>query len=94
MHLPDDEENPETVNISASVTNGTDPLSQVTIVLTNTETESTFTKTTGSQGGCSFNNIPLGTYTVSASKEGYDSYSGSLTVTSETDSLEITLTKQ
>lgn len=81
------------MDISVSVSDGTDPIQGVAVVLTDTEDETkTFTGTSGSAGGCTLSEVALGTYTVSATKEGYLDYTGSLTVTEETDSLEIEMT--
>ena len=83
---------PSTVNISTSVSDGTDAIDSVTVTLTDTEDDTkTFTGTTGSAGGCTLSNVPIGTYTVTASKEGYVEYTDSLTVTEETTTLTITL---
>ena len=51
------------------------------------------TGTTGSAGGCTLSNVPYGNVTVTAVKEGYESYSQSLTVDDSTTSLQITLTE-
>ena len=69
------------------MTDGTDPVSGVSVAT------GEITGTTGNAGGCTLQNVPLGTATVTATKEGYDSYSESVTVTSSTTSLEITLTE-
>jgi len=39
-------------------------------------------------------NVPVGTVTITATKEGYVAYSKSETITSETTSLSITLTEE
>lgn len=78
------------MDISASVSDGTNPINGVSITLTDTtDSTKTFTGTTGSAGGCTLSKVTLGTYTVSATKEGYKEYSGSLTVTEETSTLTI-----
>lgn len=51
------------------------------------------TGTTGSAGGCTINNVPLGEIIVNAQKEGYDYYDDTVTVTSETTSITITMTE-
>lgn len=97
---PISEVNPETpstttVNISVNVNDGTDPIEDVDVTLTDT-TDNTkkYTGKTGSAGGCTVSNVPVGTYTVTATCTGYTDYTGSenLTVTSETTSLSIEMT--
>lgn len=86
---------PTTVNISVTVTDGTSPVQGASVVLTDTTDSSiTFTGTSGSAGGCTLSNVTLGTYAVTATCTGYTDYEGSedLTVTEETDSLEIEMT--
>jgi len=87
---------PTSVNISATVTSdGTTPIQGATVVLTDkTDDTKTFTGTSGSAGGCTLSNVPLGTYVVTASCEGYENYTGAedLEVTVETDSLAIQMT--
>ena len=83
------------MNISVTVTDGTDPIQGASVVLTDTTDSSiTFTGTSGSAGGCTLSNVTLGTYAVTATCTGYTDYEGSedLTVTEETDSLEIEMT--
>ena len=78
------------MDISVSVSDGTDPIQGVAVTLTDvTDETKTYTGTSGSAGGCTLNDVALGEYTVSATKEGYSEYTDSLTVTEETDSLEI-----
>ncbi len=83
------------MNIAVSVTDGTDAIGGVSVQIEDT-TDSTkkFTGTTGNAGGCTLSNVPLGSYTVSATKEGYNNYSDSLTVTDETTSLSIEMTAE
>lgn len=45
----------------------------VSVKLTNKDTSETLTRITDSTGGCKFNNVELGDYTVNLSKEDYDS---------------------
>lgn len=85
-----------TVNISVSVDDGdSTPVEGAEVILTDTTDSSvTFSGTTGSAGGCTLSNVPLGTYTVTATCTGYTDYTGSenLTVTSETTTLSISMT--
>ena len=75
----------ETVDISVSVTDGTDPIQGVTVTVADSEC------TTGSAGGCTLRNVPVGDITVTATKDGYESYSDSEIITDETESLSIEL---
>ena len=75
-----------TVNISVSVTDGENPIGQVSVAI------GEVTGTTGNAGGCTLNNVPIGNATVTATKDGYEEYSNTVTITSETTSLAIELT--
>lgn len=78
----------ETVNIQVHVTDGTDPIGQVEVAIDD------ITSTTGNAGGCTLRNVPVGTVTITANKEGYEEYIEELTITSETETLNITLTEE
>ena len=81
--------NPETIdNLAISVNNGTAPVSGVEVRI------GTITGTTGSQGGCTLHDVPVGTVTVTATKTGYKNYSETVTITSSSETLEITLEPQ
>ena len=60
----------------------------VTVAIADTE----ITGTTGPAGGCTLKNVPVGTVTVTAVKDGYVDYSKSEIITSDTSSLSIVLT--
>ena len=92
--LPEDEEIPEitTTDIAVTVTDGTDPVSNVDVILEDAE-EQQYTGKTGDQGGCNIKNVPLGTYSVVASATGYQDYEGTLIVAEDTTSLSITLSQ-
>ena len=75
-----------TVNISVSVTDGENAIGQVSVAI------GEVTGTTGNAGGCTLNNVPIGAAVVTATKEGYEEYSNTVTITSETTSLAIELT--
>lgn len=81
---------PEKVDISVTVTDGKDPIESVSVTLTANES-TVSTGNTGSVGGCTLSNVPLGSYTVTASKTGYTEYTDTLTVTKETTTLAITM---
>lgn len=81
--------NPETIDdLAISVTDGTSPIGGVEVTIGES------TGTTGSAGGCTLHNILVGNVTVTATKEGYVGYSEEVTITSETETLEITLEPQ
>lgn len=84
---------PANYNISCSVTDGTDPLESVDVILEDND-ENQYTGKTGSAGGCTISNVPEGTYTVIATKNGYNEYTGTITVNEETTTLNITLTEE
>lgn len=77
--------------IKFTITDGTDPLSDVQVILSDGINE--FTGKTGSAGGCTISNVPEGSYNVTASKAGYIEYTGKLHV-SKNDNLTITMTKE
>ena len=82
----------ETVDIAVSVSDKTseDPIAGASVTITDTTDSSiTFTGTSGSAGGCTLSEVPLGTYTVEATKEGYTDYEDEITVTAETTTLAI-----
>ena len=82
-------------DISVSVTDGTDPVENVTVTLTDTtDNTNIITGTTGSAGGCTLSDVEYGEYTVEATATGYTTYTDTLTVTSSTSTLEITLTAE
>lgn len=82
-----------TRNISVSITDGTNPVDNVEVVLEDAD-ENQFTGKTGSAGGCTISNVPEGSYTVMASKTGYTVYTGNITVSEENTTLTITLTAE
>lgn len=82
-----------TRNISVSVTDGSNPVSNVDVVLEDAD-ENQYTSKTGSAGGCTISNVPEGSYSVMASKTGYTVYTGNITVSEENTTLSITLTTE
>lgn len=81
------QENPETVNISISVKDDQDsPVSGATVSIDE------ISSTTGSAGGCTLSNVPTGIQTITVTKDGYDEYSESITVSTENISFDIILT--
>ena len=78
-----------TYNISVSVSDGTDPLENVDVTLS--DTENTYTGKTGSAGGCTISNVPEGTYNVTANKAGYKEYVATVNVSENNTNLTITM---
>ncbi len=77
---------PATQNISFTINDGTNPIEGASVVIDET------TKTTGSAGGCSFNDIAEGSVSVTVSADGYTSKTETITVSSENTSFTISLT--
>ena len=61
---------PKIGDITVNVTDGTDAISGATVVLTDSDNEDT-SKTTDSDGECTFDNVDPGTYTLTCSKSSY-----------------------
>ncbi len=80
------------VNISATVTDGKDPINGVSITLKEKDTDKTITATTGTAGGCTLSNVPIGDYNIKATHANYEEYNGTITVTEDTKTLNITMT--
>lgn len=89
--LPVAEENPETVDIAVTVTDGTDPVEGAVVTIGG----KSCANGTGSSGGCTVKGVSVGeNVAVSVTCEGYEDYSDTITVTSSTSSLSITLTAE
>ena len=88
MLLPVVEEIPEitTRTINFVINDGTDPINQATVTIGET------TKTTGSQGGCSFNDIEDGSVEVEVSADGYVTKTETIVVSEENTTFTISLT--
>lgn len=86
--LPVVEETPATThNINFTINDGTNAVQGATVTIGETS------KTTGSAGGCSFNDVEEGTVTVTVAKEGYTTKTEVITVDEEHTSFIITLTE-
>ena len=86
------EEVVQTGSIAVSVTDGENGIGSVSVVLSQTGNETTYTGNTGGQGGCNIKDVPYGTYDVTATKEGYVTGETTITVDSENEELNIELT--
>lgn len=91
MQLPEIEEIPETTNVSIIVQDeNEDPVSGATVAISGTEISST----TGSQGGCTLQNVPCGSQTITVTATGYENYTNTINVSSENDEFTITLIEE
>ena len=83
---------PTTVTVAVSVTDGTGPIQNVDVVLEDSENHQ-YTGRTGSAGGCNITEVPVGTYSVSATATGYTDYASSedVEITEESHALTITM---
>ena len=85
------------MNIAVSVSDKTteEGIQGVSVTITDTtDNTSTFTGTTGPAGGCNLKDVPVGTYDVTATKEGYTTYEDEITVTAESSTLAITMEEE
>lgn len=84
---PDPEPTPEpaTRTISFTVNDGTAPIEGASVVIDDV------TKTTGSAGGCTFNDIADGSVSVEVSKTGYVTKTETITVSADNTAFTITL---
>jgi hypothetical protein len=74
-----------TQSISFTINDGTAPINGASVVIGGVS------KTTGSAGGCTFDNIEEGTVSVEVSKEGFTTKTEEITVDSEHASFTISL---
>ena len=77
--------NLETVSISVSVNDGTDPVQHASVSIGEIQS------TTGSAGGCTLQSITIGEQTIIVTAEGFESYSETIEVTLENNEFEIRL---
>ena len=78
----------EQYSVHFDVTNGENGIGGATVTINGVS------KTTGSAGGCNFNNMNSGTVTVEVTKTGYVSKSESISIDAEHTSFTIVLTKE
>lgn len=91
MQLPETEEIPETVNLAIHVENSNEEsVSGATVAIMGTEISST----TGGQGGCTLQNVPEGTQTITVTATGYENYSDTIEVSSSNNEFTIILTEE
>lgn len=77
-----------------NVTNGTVPIEGAIVTLTNNSTSKEYACSgTGSAGGCTISNVPIGTYTVTATATNYQTLTKeNVAVNEESGILNIVLT--
>lgn len=85
MILPEVEVNPETRNINFIINDGTDAIQGATVTI------GQITGTTGSQGGCTLQNVADGENSVTVTAEGYTSKTETITVSENDTSFTISL---
>ncbi|MBR3139350.1 MAG: PEGA domain-containing protein [Methanobrevibacter sp.] len=91
LELEDDEEDvqevtPSTRDLSITVDDGENAISGVSVAIGN------ITGTTGPAGGCTLKGVSDGEQTITASKEGYESYSDTITVSENSITFTISMT--
>ena len=82
----DDDPEPSTRDISITVNDGSDPVKGVSVAI------GSITGTTGDAGGCTLKNVEDGEQTITATKEGFEEYSDTITVSENNTSFTISLT--
>ena len=75
-----------TRNLTFTVNDGTDPVEGATVAIGD------ITGTTGSAGGCTLQGVAEGEKTVTVTAEGFENYSDTITVSSDSTSFTISLT--
>ena len=74
------------VNLSITVNDGTNPLENVSVAIGD------ITGSTGSQGGCTLSNVPIGEHIITANLTGYNEYSETITVSENNKDFTISMT--
>ena len=82
---PEPEPEPVTRTISFTVNDGTNPIDGASVVINGV------TKTTGSAGGCTFNEIEDGSVSVEVSATGYTTKTETITVSEDNTAFTISL---
>lgn len=79
---------PDTRSISVNVTDGENAVSGASVVIGDVS------KTTGSAGGCTFNDITDGEHTVTVTADGYVTKTETITVSEDDTTFTITVTSE
>ena len=74
------------VNLSITVNDGTNPLENVNVAIGD------ITGSTGSQGGCTLSNVPIGEHIITANLTDYNEYSETITVSENNKDFTISIT--
>lgn len=83
------EETTETVDINVTVTDGSNPVQGAVVTIGG----QSCANGTGSSGGCTVSGVEIGTgVAVSVTCEGYEDYTATADITTETTTMSITLT--
>lgn len=78
IYLPVTEETPETTNVSISIQDENDePISGATVSI------GTVSSVTGSAGGCTLQNVPVGTRTITVTADNYETLTESVIISDE-----------
>lgn len=85
LNSPMRQEIPETVNIHVNVNDGENSIKSANVNINE------ISSITGSAGGCTLQNVPVGSQTINVNAEGYEDYNETIEVTSEDTDFEITL---
>lgn len=83
----DDDPETSSRDISITVNDGTDPVEGVSVAI------GQITGTTGAAGGCTLKSVEDGEQTITATKEGFEEYSDTITVSEDNTSFTISLTE-
>lgn len=79
-------EEPSTRDISITVNDGTDPVKSASVAI------GQITGTTGNAGGCTLQGVADGEQTITVTADGFEEYSNTITVGSDSTSFTISLT--
>ena len=69
-----------TGNVYITVYSGSDKIEGANVVLSTADGETTYSTTSGHLGFCTFENIPYGEYTVTITANGYQDFTGTITL--------------
>lgn len=73
-------------NLSITVNDGTNPLENVNVAIGD------ITGSTGSQGGCTLSNVPVGEHIITATLTGYNDYTETIIVSENNKDFTISMT--
>lgn len=83
----------ELSNISVSITdNENNGVNNANVILSKDETS--FSGTTGKLGGCTIKDVPFGEYSITVTAEGYQEYTGTVTINQVESTVDVSLTNE